>query len=369
MSVRAHNRCGCSTMRRVAELAGLSTSTVSRVVNQPSHVPPDTARLVRQAMSDLGVDLASRRKRAASAPVMTGSRVNAVALLVIGTSEVPIPSFSRLLCGVSDRLNAHRVSLALGFCPDPAKVPEKFPDKLADRKVEGLLLHGQCPTGALEARLRGTPTVWLMADGRRRPAWGDQVMSNDAAIGELAAQYLLRRGHRRVAFVGSVTSSSMQLQRFAFTQAAKDAGASPLVFDEAVETAWLGACVASGTTGLFLATDRLLPLVDAALRSSGRLPRGEGGDVEIISGNADHPCCSSLHPSRPVIDVQADAVGRHGVERLLWRVRNADVVERVRTMVEPTLLAHPTDLAPRALADALRASGPNHPLTSLLDVV
>jgi DNA-binding LacI/PurR family transcriptional regulator len=38
------------------------------------------------------------------------------------------------------------------------------------------------------------------------------------------------------------------------------------------------------------------------------------------------------------IDIRADAIGRLGVERLIERLRRPDLPERIRCMVEPTLV-------------------------------
>ena len=51
----------------------------------------------------------------------------------------------------------------------------------------------------LIAQLRTLPSVWIV--GRPRACWGDAVVSNDYATGSMAAEYLVGRGHRHLAFV------------------------------------------------------------------------------------------------------------------------------------------------------------------------
>ena len=88
-------------------------------------------------------------------------------------------------------------------------------------------------------------------------------------------------------------------------------------------------------TGLFVAEDRLLPMVDRAL-----LARGvQSGDVEIIACNNEQPHYAGLSAQPARIDIRPEAIGRRGVEQLLWRIRTGnDVPERIRVMVDPVLV-------------------------------
>jgi LacI family transcriptional regulator len=339
------------SMQRVAQLAGVSTSTVSRVVNNHPRVAADTAATVRQAMRKLSFRPITRHRGDGA-----GARAQGIALLVIGTSgSKAAPAFGKLLQGVSAAVNEHGLSLSFSFVSDPSHLPSR----VEEGGVDGLLLHGERPGAEVLGVLRKYPTVWLMAN-RQRPQWGDQVMPDSPTIGEMAAKYLIRRGHRRVAYLGRAGSWSMQLRAFAFAQAAADVGAEARVL-EAVEAAgtdfWrgdglpgvaaelVGRLTDSGEmpTGLFIAEDRLLPAVDLALRSRGvrtGAPAGRpaGGGVEIISCNNEQPHFVGLQVSPATIDIGSEAIGRLGVEQLLWRMRNPGVPERVRVMVEPVLI-------------------------------
>lgn len=337
------------SMQRVAQLAGVSTSTVSRFFHNDPCVAPSTADVVRKVVQELGFNPAIRRRRAESAAAEVKSHT--VAFLVLGTSgSNATPAFERLLRAVSIASDEHDLSLTLNFISDPSHLPRR----LFDLPLAGVLCHGDQPGASGMAQLRSLPTVWLMAN-RHRPQWGDQVMPNNAVIGDMAGRYLIRQGHRRLAYLGASRDSwSMRLRAFAFRKAAEDAGAVADVFDVAANSAgdfWSadGLAIAAERlvdrvlgasptpTGLFIEEDRLLPVIDRAMRARG-VRFGPGGDVEVISCNDERPHYAGL-PSLPArVDIRPEAVGRRGVEQLVWRMRNPEMPERVRVMVEPQLI-------------------------------
>jgi DNA-binding LacI/PurR family transcriptional regulator len=182
---------------------------------------------------------------------------------------------------------------------------------------------------------------------------------------------------------------SLQQRAFAYQHAAEDAGAEARVFDASVATTssdyWCADGLAAAAeelvselmsggngspraTGLFLAEDRLLPLVDRALRSRG-VSIGPDGDVEIVSCNNERPHHAGLQSEPAVIDIHPEAIGRRGVEQLIWRLRNPGLAERVRTMVDPTLiepaggLATASAMASSSLSSSSSSSSASAPET------
>lgn len=348
------------SMRKVARLAGVSLSTVSRVVNGRSNVAGPTADSVRRAMHDLGMTADSLcRARAAS-------RNETVAFLVLGTAGTePAPAFQQLLSGVHAAAEENDLSLIFSFVSDPTQLPPR----LTERKVAGLLVHGNTPAASLKARLRALPTVWLMAN-RQRPDWGDQVLPDNSAIGEMAAQYLVERGHQRVAYLGAGCGLwGMEIRCRAFARAAAEGGAQVDVLEFADEQngdLWGREGLLAGRTlvdrlmqleerptGLFVSEDRLLPSIDAALMANG-LRTGPGGDVELISCNNERPHVAQLRYPPAEIDIRVESIGRRAVELLVWRLENRQISsERIRAMVEPVLVEPPASPKVIAMVDAI----------------
>src|SRR4051812_11087901 len=105
------------TMERVAQLAGVSTSTVSRVVNNHPRVAAETATAVRQAMRKLSFQPVLRPRIGRGRPLgSVSARAHTIAFLVIGTSgSRTAPAFDRLLRGVSEAVTDHGLTLSFSF--------------------------------------------------------------------------------------------------------------------------------------------------------------------------------------------------------------------------------------------------------------
>jgi len=338
------------SIREVAKLAGVSMSTVSRVVHDHPSIATETARSVRDAMAQLRFTPSVRRSHRSSDSVSTG-RDLAVAFLVIGASNSQMaPAFHHLLRGVSDAAALHNASLVFSFVSEK----DDLPPRIATGQIDGLLLHGQRPSASLQGALRHLPTVWLMAN-RQRPLWGDQVMPNNPVIGELAARHLVGRGHKHVVCMKAARDGwSLRLRAWAFAEASAELGMTATVL-EASETfssdmwehkglAQTADCLVDQLltiqprpTGVFILEDRLLPTISAALAARG-IQTGPGGDIDILSCNNERPHLGAAQLQPASIDIRADLIGHQGVKQLLWRMKHIDRPERASLLVEPRLV-------------------------------
>ena len=120
-------------------------------------------------------------------------------LLVFGTSGLTAaPGFLNLLRGVSTEARNYNFDIFVNFVSDPSQIPQR----VLERRVSGLLLHGERPDPSTEAVLKGLPTVWLMGN-RFPPRWGDQVMPDNTLIGHIAAQHFIRYGVLSAAYLAA----------------------------------------------------------------------------------------------------------------------------------------------------------------------
>src|SRR4051812_26254164 len=130
------------SLQRVAQLAGVSTSTVSRVVHEHPSVASETASVVRAAMQRLAFTPAVRRPRKAysnghsNGHSLDAHRATALGFLILGTSGAnAAPAFEKLLRGVSAACNENGLALKIGFVSTAAHAPQW----LLGREVGGLL--------------------------------------------------------------------------------------------------------------------------------------------------------------------------------------------------------------------------------------
>jgi LacI family transcriptional regulator len=200
-----------ASIRDVALRAGVSVGTVSNVLNRPDVVSAATRGRVLEAIAELGFlrNESARQLRAGSS--------RTIGLVVL---DIANPFFTDVARGVEDVANAQRLAVILCNSDDRPEKEAAYLDVLAEQRVQGVLIT---PTArlspALESlRRRGVPVVFL---DRQAPT-PDQcsVAVDDVLGGRLAAQHLLERGHRRIAFIGGSSGLPQVEQRHAGVHAA-----------------------------------------------------------------------------------------------------------------------------------------------------
>ena len=349
------------SLAKVAKLAGVSSSTVSRVINNHPRVAPNTERTVRSAMAELAY-VPSERRPGPKSQSRLKSEIKHIALLVFGASTgQSTPAFSGLLRGVSMGATENNLNLSFNYVPNP----DQLPSRIIDQGIDGVLLHGARPGAEAERRLRSIPAVWLMGN-RRRPEWGDQVLPDSYEIGHLAAEYLLRAGHTNLAFL-NLDADSWPLRQYclAFSAAAAERQIKIVTVEQTrhgtneywqsynpaeVETAVARFMALSPRpTGIFVADDIQVAAIQPALMHAGvKLGPGQS---QIISCNNEKPYLMGLAPRPAVVDIRVESIGRRGVEQLIWRMSHPHVSHRIISGVEPVLVEQEDN---RFTADASR---------------
>jgi LacI family transcriptional regulator len=182
-------------MRDVAALAGVSLSTVSRVVNG-TPVDPVLAARVQEAIQILGY----QPNAAASDLRRTTPKTTTVGLIV---ADVGNPFFSQAHRGVEEVL---RTRGTLSFAASSDEEPERerrIIEALAARDVSGLIVVPTDGDHGYLARLRdrGLPIVFMDRPAARMDA--DVVSADNAGAACQACEHLIEHGHRRIAMLGN----------------------------------------------------------------------------------------------------------------------------------------------------------------------
>ncbi|HEX3358911.1 MAG TPA: LacI family DNA-binding transcriptional regulator [Tepidisphaeraceae bacterium] len=334
---------------QVAEVAGVSKSTVSRVINQSPAVAPEATKAVHEAMQRLGYSPPLRR-RGPKPMSRRGIRTGNIALLVMGLRPADLyrlPVFPSLLHGIERALAEQQMNLVLANFGKEAEVPAV----LAGNQTDGVLLFGKWDDmpNAVRARLKQLPLVWVMREHSDIEGDFDHVFYNNAAVGPIAARYLLSRGHKRLAYLSAVPKHTAFAQRqHDFTETIQQSGASVVSFvgDREIDPLHWSAPEylalvdrlleeREKPTGLFVATDAQLPGFYHALLARGLHPEQ---DVHLIGCDNEQQFLSQLSPAPATIDINLELVGHRAVQQLLWRIRNPEEKNRISLLVEPRLI-------------------------------
>jgi LacI family transcriptional regulator len=334
------------SIAKVAALAGVSKSTVSLVVNNSPAILPQTAARVRDAMRTIGYVPRPRELR-------RGPKQHRTLRLTLVTLGIPnavlrAPLYSNLLHGLSDAAREQHHHLAIQHVEKPREFTALDVSRCA---CDGFILFGQGEPAAAVQALIQFPCVSVMRTTRARN-WCDWVSYNDSAVGTLAAEHLLEKGHRTCAYVGDAAQGRGK----AFVEALQAAGARVTCFDHAnlvtarddlhrVDSYAVNALVLRlrqlepKPTGLFIWADMLTAALYPALHQQGLVP---GRDLTVVSCNNEWPLLFGLRPRPAVVDIQGVAIGRRAVEQLLWRMQHRDE-SPVSLLLEPTLIGTEED--------------------------
>jgi DNA-binding LacI/PurR family transcriptional regulator len=182
-----------STMLDVAELAGVSTSTVSRALSGSELV----SRATRQRVLATASELSFAVSRAASS-LATG-RVGRIGVLVSGHLRSWFNG--SILDGIYASLRDRGLELLIYRITDTHEREQFFATLPARRNADALIVASFALTPAEQERLRdlSMPLVYL----NQRVAGSPSVSIDDAAGARMGTRHLLNLGHRRIGFVTS----------------------------------------------------------------------------------------------------------------------------------------------------------------------
>jgi LacI family transcriptional regulator len=184
------------TIREVARAAGVSTQTVSRVLNDRPDVAPETVERVQRVIADTGY-----RPNMLARSLIQG-RTHTLGVVAFGLEYV---GPSRIITGIEQRAAAtgYSISLTLIHRPETHEVEEVLAG-LTARQVDGVLWAIPEIAGnrtGLRTLVHDLPVPLVVAGGTTGERAAPSIAIDNLAIGRLATGHILAGGARRVAIV------------------------------------------------------------------------------------------------------------------------------------------------------------------------
>jgi len=179
------------TLERVARLAGVSPSTVSRILNGTAVVSELKKKAIEEAIATLGF---------VPNPVARGLAGGRTFSIGVITQAIDSPFYGMALSGIEKELDPAGYSALYVTGDWDAKEEAKCIEVLRSRRVDGIIvLTGRLPDKALRECAKSLPVV---VTGRALKAPGLFSLNFDSFEGgRLATQHLLDLGHRRIVFI------------------------------------------------------------------------------------------------------------------------------------------------------------------------
>ncbi len=329
------------TIKEVAEAAGVSVMTVSRVLNNRPDVSPATRRRIRQLIEDMGY----------SPNVMASSlrqgRSNTIGIVATGI-EYFGPSHT--IVGIEHQAERFGYSLLLNLLHNPeANHGKDVLESMLSRQVDGIIwavpeIGGNREELCRRVRDISTPVVFLSMEPRQRAmsAAVDNYMG-----GRLATEHLLAQGNRMIGIItGPMTWWEAQQRDRGWRDALQQADISEL------NTLWAEGdwSAASGEVGLYRLLDQC-PTLDAVfacndqmalgvLQAARRTGREIPQDLAIV-GFDDIAESAYFYPPLTTVRQDLAQVGQRAIlllDRMLDARRNEQEIEPEVLWVKPELV-------------------------------
>jgi LacI family transcriptional regulator len=340
-----------STMRQVAERAGVSAKTVSRVMNNDKYVSDEVRRRVERAIAELSYvpNLLARTFRA--------GRDAAIGVAIPDISD---PFFATLTREVEQIARSRGIAVFITSLGQNGDEEQGRVEALLGRQLTGLITT---PISLDQSYLRRWQdrTAIVFIDRPPSKITADSVVEDDHGGAYQATEHLVGHGHRRIAFIGDRVATITTARRLTGYRAAlTDAGIAEdprLILLGPVTEAEAGKGVldllnlAEPPTALFssnaLCTIGIIP----ALQASGHRT------IPLVSFG-DFPLAAAIQPPPSVIDQDPVSVGRAAATRLFERIDHPGRRLR-RTIVLPVpLITRESCCPPTASMPAKTASMP-----------
>ena len=330
-----------STIRDVAKLAGVSISTVSRVLNNTCAVAEDKRIRVERAASELGYI----------------PNPNARSLLKKGTGGIGIllpyvtgEFFSEFLTGTDEIAKNNEFFLLISASHHQADEWRASVQSVYKR-VDGLIVMAPQMTPE-ELNLRaGVPTVFVNTPVLANGTAPVDVFNFDNAQGtRTAAEYLLGLGHRRFVYVRGPERAYDAAERTrGFLEAMAAAGISEYAILEGGYERADGTRAAqqilgmpSRPTAVMAANDYCALGVMTELRSGGvNVP----GEVSVV-GFDNVPSAHYAMPSLTTVSVPIRRIGIRAIECLIDRIRSTGRTGSQNALLPVELVIHESTAPP-----------------------
>ncbi|NVM77429.1 LacI family gluconate utilization system Gnt-I transcriptional repressor [Duganella sp. SG902] len=309
-----------ATLADVAKVAGVSPITVSRALNQPHLVRPNTVAKVQAAVQQTGYV----KNMMAGALASSRSRLVSLVLPTIST-----PIFADMVQAASDHLTAAGYQVMLGLSSYEAWREEVLVETILSRRPDGVILTGSLHTDSTRRRLQASQVPVVEAWDLTPSPIDMMVGFSHEEVGHAIAQHLLERGYRRIAIL------AVEDPRAARRNQGLQAGlAKHGVQVAAIQAMPLPSTFALGRDGLSLLLERC-PDLDALVCSSDTLAHGvlteaiaRGLAVPqqlAVVGFGDLNFAARTYPPLSTVRVDGANIGRVAAQAILDRVEGKAV--------------------------------------------
>lgn len=331
------------TIVDVAEAAGVSYATVSRVINNDPHVKASTRERVQRAMASLGYVVNWQARR------LAGGRSHAIGVLVpdLGTGYI-----GEIIRGIDAELGLAQYDLILYTTHRQAAKESSFVATLTQGMADGLLIVLPRNPGAFLPTLRERKLPFVLIDHQGIEEQTCVVGATNWQGAYHGTEYLIQLGHRRIGFITGSMDLGAARDRLVGFRAAMKTHHLPVAEELVCEGGFRQLdgyssgkallAISSRPTAIFASNDMMAMGVMDAVRELGlHIPE----DVSVL-GFDDIPQAVNIRPALTTVRQPLEKMGRVATQMLLDRLNDAEAsMQRIELPTE--LIVRDSCHAPR----------------------
>ena len=304
------------TLEGIAKLAGVSRSTVSRVINNQPNVREPVRERVWQVIHETGY----QPHAAARSLVTRSTHIVGVIIPEAVTTLFTDPFFPRLLCGITQTCNSEGYHLLLSLFNGPAGPEEMYRRVIGGGHLDGVVVASTRFEDPLIGRLLDDDVPFVMV-GRYPGERVRYVDVDNVAAARIAVDHLARLGHRRIGMITGPLNMCSGADRLEGYRQAMEAHRLPvddsLIFEgdftDASGTAAARRLLSAQVTAIFAASDIMALGALKVIREAGlQVPK----DVALV-GFDDMPIAAALQPALTTVRQPVEQLGAMAADLLL----------------------------------------------------
>ncbi|RWR03405.1 transcriptional regulator [[Pantoea] beijingensis] len=322
-------------MKDVARLAGVSTSTVSHVINNNRFVSEAVREKIIAAIHELNY------APSALARSLKINKTRTIGMLLTASSN---PFFSEVVRGVENSCYERGYSLVLCNTEGDEDRMNRSLETLLQKRVDGLLImctESHLPSIDILNRYPSIPSV--MMDWAPFEGSSDIIQDNSLLGGELATSYLISRGYTRIACItGPQDKTPAQLRLDGYKKAMTTASLPVLPeyivngdfeFQGGYNAMNQLLALSQPPQAVFTSNDAMAVGVYHALYQAGlTIPQ----DIAVM-GYDDIELARYMSPPLTTIHQPKDELGELAIDTLIYRLANPDF-DRQTLVLTPELI-------------------------------
>jgi LacI family transcriptional regulator len=319
------------SIKDVAQYAGVSTMTVSRVVNETGYVSTKTKEKVLEVIDKTGYKV-----NQTAVGLRTG-KINSIGVII---SDITNPFFAFILKGIDHVCSKNNYDTILFNTGEDQEKELRYIDLLRQKSVRGIIISSCISDYKKDKDVFADLTPIFF---NRLPTGidADAVINDNTMDGYLAAEYLIKTGHRRIAFINGNPEMSTFKERYLGFQNAMNKHEIPVSEELIINGDYSIEGGYRSTEKIFNASitpDAIIPANNFMTQGMCNYLKAHNinvpEDISVV-GHGDYDWCSFVDPPLTVLEHRRLEMGKQAAGILMERLERNTCNSFRKVILEP----------------------------------